>query len=165
MQLIEVCTDRQIERLARLADSIWHEYFPSILSDAQIDYMVDRFLSVEALKSQIAEGYIYLLAVDAERTVGFTGAHPEGNRLFISKVYVRRSDRGRGYASRMHDYWLDYSRRNHIETLWLTINRFNALSLAVHQKRGFRIVRAEVNDIGSGYVMDDYILELNLDQQ
>ena len=46
----------------------------------------------------------------------------------------------------------------------LTVNRFNADSIAVYQKWGFVTLREEKNSIGGGYYMDDYIMELDCSQ-
>ena len=45
--LIEPCiNDEQLHQTADLANAIWHEYFPFLLSDEQIDYMVEKFCSL-----------------------------------------------------------------------------------------------------------------------
>lgn len=50
---IKVCeTEEQVRSLAELASEIWHEYFVSIISKEQIDYMVEKFQSYEALKKR-----------------------------------------------------------------------------------------------------------------
>lgn len=50
----------EIKELASLASSIWHEYWTCILSDEQIDYMVENFQSEKAIKNQIEnENYTY----------------------------------------------------------------------------------------------------------
>lgn len=62
IKLVEAKTDDQLERVAAIADHIWHEYFPCILTEGQIDYMVDKFCSFKAMKENIAgEGYIYYI--------------------------------------------------------------------------------------------------------
>ena len=46
---IKVCeTEEQVQTLAKLASEIWHEYFVSIISKEQIDYMVEKFQSYQA---------------------------------------------------------------------------------------------------------------------
>ena len=45
--------------LAGVANEVWHEFFPCILSDEQIDYMVDKFQSYDAMKKQMEDGYEY----------------------------------------------------------------------------------------------------------
>ena len=91
-------------RLAALADEIWHEYWPALIGAVQTDYMVEQFQSLEAIERDMAEAaYEYWLLRDNEdgRLVGYTGGHvePETNRFFVSKIYLRAPERGRGVAS------------------------------------------------------------------
>ena len=51
ISLTEAVTDDQLRRIAAIADSIWHEYFPCILTEGQIDYMVEKFCSFNAMKN------------------------------------------------------------------------------------------------------------------
>ena len=41
-EIKEVKTEAEIQRLADMAGKIWHEFFPGIISEEQIDYMVDK---------------------------------------------------------------------------------------------------------------------------
>ena len=59
LELRNVTSSDEIKLLAALADEVWHEYFTSILSAEQIDYMVDKFQSEHALTDQLASGYEY----------------------------------------------------------------------------------------------------------
>ena len=43
MNFLNIKTDEEVKQLAQLTSEIWHEYWPVILSDEQIDYMVDKF--------------------------------------------------------------------------------------------------------------------------
>ena len=55
---VRTADDRQ--RLAALADEIWHEYWPALIGDAQTDYMVEKFQSLNAFRTDIADnGYEY----------------------------------------------------------------------------------------------------------
>ena len=57
------CAAVNIRALATLASEIWHEYFVSIITEEQIDYMVEKFQSYPALKKAIEEEhYTYFLA-------------------------------------------------------------------------------------------------------
>ncbi|CAH0117684.1 MULTISPECIES: hypothetical protein [unclassified Paenibacillus] len=49
-----VATEEDVELLARLASEIWNEYFISIISKEQIDYMLGKFQSVQAVMKTIA---------------------------------------------------------------------------------------------------------------
>ena len=49
LRIIPVTNEELIFSVSALADEIWHEHFSSILSTEQIDYMLEKFLSPEAL--------------------------------------------------------------------------------------------------------------------
>ncbi|MEJ2323037.1 MAG: GNAT family N-acetyltransferase, partial [Gammaproteobacteria bacterium] len=57
----QVVNDRQIETVAGLAAEIWRQHYPAIISRQQIDYMVERFQSRDAIRQQITDGYHYAL--------------------------------------------------------------------------------------------------------
>ena len=94
---IRICkTDEQLARLADLASAIWHEYFAPLLSAEQIDYMVQQYQSLEALTRAVRqEDYTYFLAYEGEELVGYCGVKPDGDRLFLSKLYLRSDMRGK----------------------------------------------------------------------
>ena len=50
---------KDIKELAKLTSEIWHEYWTCILSDEQIDYMVEKFQSEKAIFEQMQnENYL-----------------------------------------------------------------------------------------------------------
>ena len=148
-----------IKKIAELANVIWHEFFTSILSDEQIDYMVEKYQSYPAITKAVNEdGYRYYMAYDGDDLCGYLGIHDEGEgTIFISKVYVRADKRRRGIASLMLDRLHEDFPAS--KKWYLTVNRYNSGSIAVYEKRGFYKAREQVADIGNGFVMDDYVME------
>lgn len=98
-----VRTPETIAQVAALAEEIWTEHYASILPAEQIRYMVDSFQSAGAIEKQLAHQHYryYLVKADGE-TSGYIGVQPEKGRLFLSKLYLRKAARGRGYAA---GYW------------------------------------------------------------
>ena len=166
-----VSTEQQQEQLAAMADEIWHEYWPAIIGRAQTDYMVQKFQSLEAIQRDMAEhGYQYWFMEDAEadaqasgagRIVGYTGGRidEETNRFFISKIYLYQHARGHGYARKTVEFYDALCRERGLHAMYLTVNKGNDLALRAYVGTGFEIIAAVVNDIGEGFVMDDYIME------
>ena len=73
MEFLEVTLDK-IKELAELSSEIWHEYWPCILSDEQIDYMVDKFQSEHAMLEQIKkENSTYYCIVKDGNKCGYFG--------------------------------------------------------------------------------------------
>ncbi|MDR0514927.1 MAG: GNAT family N-acetyltransferase [Coriobacteriaceae bacterium] len=186
-----VATDADIARLALMADHIWHEYWPALLEEAQIDYMVERFQSVEAITRDIREkGYEYWILEHDGQVVGYTGGQGEdataetgtipqnpsdatddgsgecqtqGVRFFISKIYLYREDRGKGYASDVIRFYEGLCRARGMGSMYLTVNKYNELGIRAYRAKGFQTIDSVVTDIGQGFVMDDYIMEKAVD--
>lgn len=164
VKLIPVTTDEQIGVLAGIADEVWHEWFSSILSAGQIDYMVEKFQSVPAVTKQIREdGYRYYYIHRGGVHMGYTAIHPESDgRLFLSKIYLKKEYRGKGYASKALAYIKDMCCAEGYNAIWLTVNKHNDNSIAVYEHCGFKRIGEGVTDIGGGYVMDDYFYQLDV---
>lgn len=159
MEVVQV-REEEMPILAELANGIWHEYFPCILSEEQIDYMVEKFQSLKAMTEQIEkQGYEYYFLRDNEKNVGYMGIHPEEEKLFLSKLYVTKDNRGKGYSSNAFSFLEQYCREKGKKAIWLTVNKYNDHTIEVYRHRGFQIIKSQVSDIGNGYVMDDYVME------
>ncbi len=165
MEILKVEDAEQIKLLADTAQEIWHEYFGIIISEEQINYMLDKFQSVSAVTSQIKDGYEYYLFYDNNEIVGYTGIHPESekNALFLSKLYVKKQHRGKGYASKAFDFLRGYCKDNGLKYIYLTVNRHNDPTIAIYKKKGFYVAEEKCADIGGGFVMDDYVMRLDID--
>ena len=77
MTFQKIQSETDIELLAATANEIWHEYFPCILSNEQIDYMVEKLQSKQPMTEQIADGYLYYLVQLNDNIIGYIGLHPE----------------------------------------------------------------------------------------
>ena len=162
-QIQKVKVQEEINLVAELGTKIWHEHYSSILEPDQIDYMVDKFQSANAVESQIEkQGYEYYLIKEGDTTVGYIGLIMEVEKLFLSKLYIAKEARGKGLASLAFAFLTDMAKSNKKQAMWLTVNRYNSGSIAVYEKKGFKKVREQVVDIGNGYVMDDYVMEMEI---
>ncbi|WP_350453820.1 GNAT family N-acetyltransferase [Slackia heliotrinireducens] len=167
VSFIPVVSEEQLGQLADVADEIWHEYWPAIIGIGQTDYMVERFQSLPAIKRDIADhGYRYWFIHDSEQKarggiVGYTGGRTETetNRFFISKIYLFSDARGHGYCSRTIEFYDQLCKNESLRAMYLTVNKHNDLGIRAYLAKGFETIDSVETDIGSGYVMDDYIME------
>lgn len=148
--------------LAAMADTVWHEFFPCILTAGQIDYMVEKFQSQAAIEKQIEDGYIYYFILDEGERIGYMGVQPKNGKLFLSKLYILEPYRKKGYAGKAFAFLVDYCREHGLKSIWLTVNRHNDHAVGVYKKKGFTAVREQKTDIGNGYIMDDFVMELKV---
>ena len=156
-------TDTQVREIADLAKVIWNEYFTPIIGKDQVDYMVEKFQSYPALKEQISEGYEYYQIFSSGEFCGYTGIHPgEDNRLFLSKLYLKKESRGHHLATGAFSFLKEICRERGYSAIWLTCNKHNDNSLGVYRHFGFEIIDTQEADIGGGFIMDDYIMEYKI---
>ena len=151
----------EIEEVAALATEIWNEYFPSIIGQAQVDYMLRKFQSVDAIHRQIRrDRYEYFLVGPPDSRLGYFAIVPlEGEcSMQLSKLYLRRSARGRGLGGRIVEWLEAQCRLRRLEKLWLTVNKDNRASIDFYESAGFKTESASVFDIGDGFIMDDYVM-------
>lgn len=153
-------TDTQVREIADLAKVIWNEHFTPIIGKDQVDYMVEKFQSYPALKEQISAGYEYYQIFSSGEFCGYTGIHPgEDNRLFLSKLYLKKESRGHHLATGAFSFLKEICRERGYSAIWLTCNKHNDNSLGVYRHFGFEIIDTQEADIGGGFIMDDYIME------
>jgi diamine N-acetyltransferase len=159
-EFVAVKDDDQIEALAALANSIWHEYWPDIISLEQTDYMVEKFQSKDAIVDQVVnKGYEYYFVKDDNESVGFIGLQPSESKLFLSKLYISKENRGKGYSSAAFTFLEGICRDRTLDAIWLTVNKNNHRAIDVYKVKGFETVRTQTVDIGEGFVMDDFVME------
>lgn len=151
--------------LANLASEIWHEYWPIILSQEQIDYMVEKFQSPAVMQSQIEnDRYIYNILEDRDNFIGYFGICPKDDYLFLSKLYIKKDFRrlgcGRLAFNKIKQMSLELGKKK----IQLTVNKNNINTIKAYEKWGFKTIDSVVTDIGYGFVMDDYIMEYSLEE-
>ncbi|MDE5854240.1 MAG: GNAT family N-acetyltransferase [Ruminococcus sp.] len=154
----------ELREVTELADKIWHECFTNIISIGQIDYMIEKFQSLDAMTDQIEnQGYTYFAVRDDDSLCGYIGVKPESDeRFFLSKLYLHKSRRGRGIASLMLQRVFDEARKSGKKRVYLTVNKHNNHAIDIYKKTGFIISDVALTDIGGGYIMDDFIMEYQL---
>ena len=166
LETVNPSTPARIATVARLARLIWREHYSPIIGAAQVEYMLAKFQSEEAIGSALAAGQEYwLLRVDGE-PAGYLGLAPdpkEAEACQLSKIYVRAERRGGGWGRMLLQKAEERAAAWDRPVLWLTVNRHNTESLRWYQRRGFRVREEVVAEIGGGFVMDDYRLEKSVE--
>lgn len=167
MDISRVRSEGQISDVVELAREIWTDHYVPIIGQEQVDYMLGKFQSEKAIASQLEDGYEYYIVSHGGRIVGYLAIVPEtvADRLVISKIYVLRSGRGHGFGRGMLEFAEDVCRKLGIRTLRLTVNKNNRHSIAWYTRMGFRNKGPIVQDIGAGFVMDDYRMEKTIGPQ
>lgn len=151
----------EIEALCTLAYEIWREHYVPIIGRSQVEYMLDKFQSPAAVKDYIKDGYKCYFILYNQNPAGYF-MYKIQNDMFLSKLYVHKNYRGRGCAAAAVEFLKGECLFNKINRIWLTVNKNNSGSIAAYKKLGFSICDECKTDIGGGFYMDDYIMELKI---
>ena len=159
LRIMPVTNMELVYSVYAVAEPIWEQHYTPIIGADQVEYMVEKFLSPDAIVEQINSGYEYFLFSYDYTFAGFSAIEERGEDLFLSKLYVDQEFRGKGIGKYMFQKFVEIAKMRNLKKIWLTCNRNNTNSLAFYEHIGFKKVREEVTDIGNGFVMDDFILE------
>ena len=159
MTLIKVLTHDQIMQLSKLAEEIQLEHFTPITGRAQVEYMLEKFQSPTAIEEQIQnENYTYYLLTEEGQSFGYIGFYPKEHSMFLSKFYIRKNMRNRGYGKEALEFIVDLCRESGLNSIWLTVNRKNFTTIEIYKKMGFAVECEKKRDLGGGFFADDYFM-------
>lgn len=162
IMFIPVLTKEHRKIVESLAREIWTEHYTPIIGREQVEYMLDKFQSSEAITAQIKQGTLYFLVRAGDAFIGYLAVEAKGDELFLSKIYVASGQRGRGYGKKAVQFAEILARGKGLKKIFLTVNKNNVKSIRAYEKMGFKNVESLVQDIGGGFVMDDYKMEKNV---
>ena len=159
--LIAAATRADLAGVRQLAGVVWRRHYPGIITHAQIDYMLGRGYSDDALARFLDEpgAGLALASVDGA-PVGFAAwcRADAAATTKLDKLYVLPERHGHGVGRRLLSHVEDAARGDGAQTLVLNVNKRNAASIAFYRRCGFAVREAVVVDIGEGFVMDDYVM-------
>lgn len=158
---ISFATSNQLSIVRDLAYQIWPIAYKEILSEQQLDYMLDLIYSIESLTKQIENNHIILLVEESNSYIGFASYelnHGFSNKTKIQKLYVLPQIQGKGIGKKLIDFIEKEAVENNQSGLLLNVNKYN-IAKDFYLKQGFSITHSEIIDIGKGYIMDDYVME------
>lgn len=147
-----------------IAHATWPDTFKDILSQEQIQYMLNWMYDLKHLENQFNQGHQFYVAELEEMPVGFIGIepnYPEKGITKIHKIYILPNQQGTGIGKILIEYVKELSIQSEMEGLLLNVNRFNK-AVDFYKAIGFNILFEENIDIGNGYLMEDYVMKLDL---
>ena len=161
ISISSVAEDAELARIAEMAVRIWRAHYPGIISHEQIQYMLERMYAIETIRAEIrSQGIRYYQILADGQMVGFASMGPtsEPGMAKLHKLYVVPEVHGRGLGKRLLNHCETGMAQIGARRLILAVNKRNAKAIAFYQRNGFAVIESVVNDIGGGFVMDDFIM-------
>lgn len=159
---IQKATPASISDIRRIAQETWPVAYGELLSKEQLDYMLTLMYSEKALQEQMDKGHQFFMAELDGNVFGFASvSEEEGGKFKLNKLYVIPITQKTGAGKALLHEVIGYAKQNGGTKLFLQVKRDN-IAKGFYEKQGFVITGELDLDIGNGYFMNDYIMELPL---
>ena len=167
MTRLITATKEHIPIIKELAEHLWPLAFASILSVEQIDYMINLMYSMSSLEKQMEEGHQFAIAQNDGLNIGYVSYetnHNATDKTKIHKLYISLESQRKGVGKEMVDYVVQQALKSNNKALFLNVNKHNKSAIDFYKKHHFFLIKKEEIDIGNGFIMDDFVFELSLNQ-
>ncbi len=153
-----------ISEIKAITLEVWPQTYTPIVGAAQVQYMLDRFYSRESLSNQMKDQqHQFILLYSEGKASGFASfSELEGGVYKLHKLYVAKGMQGRGIGRAMTDHIVAKLRQLSATALSVNVNRYNTPAIKFYEQYGFEHVLTEDIDIGNGYFMNDFVLQLSI---
>jgi len=154
-----------------VSERTWPSTYGHIISQEQIDFMLDWMYSDESLSAQFEKGHQFYIASLNGDPIGFCSVSAEPNEVGnevenegakqhkLNKLYVLPSAHGTGSGKALLHKAIEVAKSAGSTSLFLQVNKHNN-AYSFYVKNGF-VKESEFKfDIGNGFYMDDYVMRL-----
>jgi ribosomal protein S18 acetylase RimI-like enzyme len=164
---LDAITAADFATLSQLGETIWYAHYSSIISAAQIGYMLADRYTAQKLRQYLDadDRWLLLLRIDS-RAVGYCSyaltddsGEMKPSAMKLEQLYLLPELHHRGLGTLMLRHVEEQARVCKLGTLVLQVNKRNTVAIAFYRKAGFSVRTEAVFDIGGGFVMDDYVME------
>ncbi|MDR1594953.1 MAG: GNAT family N-acetyltransferase [Prevotellaceae bacterium] len=160
---IRKATIEDISLINSVATVVWPATYSNMMSKEQLDYMFNMMYSPEAIRIQMTEKkHNYFILFENDIPAGYIAVHIVKNTiLYLEKIYVLPSAQGKGFGVMLIDKAREFAAEHSLKSIRLNVNRDNK-SRYFYEHIGFEIISRRDLHIGSGFYMNDYIMEKQL---
>jgi GNAT superfamily N-acetyltransferase len=125
--------------------------------------MLAMMYGTEVLMKQINSQIAFYLAVEEDLVIGYFAMEiTEPSKMKLHKIYLDPDQKSKGAGTKIIEFIKDVAFKAGVRQIELNVNKFNS-AVQFYEKIGFFRAKEMVLDIGNGYVMDDYVMQLNLE--
>lgn len=148
------------DEIRAIAENVMKNSYSANAEEGLLDYVLSNTLGNERIESNIKErNYTYKLIKFNGETAGFYSYCPAeksgleiSGGTYLSQFYIKEFARGKKMANKV----IASLQR----PVYLTVRKDDNKSVAIFKHLGFKIVQNIKRDIGSGYILDDFLMIL-----
>jgi len=155
---IRFAQESDLETIHFLAEEIWWNTYKGILSDEQISFMLQDMYSLEALRTQLRENTLFILAEENNEAQAFASYSNNSKEKIckIHKLYIHPSQQGKGLGRKLLAFIENEAKGQKLDILELNVNSENP-AYNFYLKSGFEVFK-EIDIPYHQYILNDYIM-------
>ena len=154
-----------------VSERTWPSTYGHIISQEQIDFMLDWMYSDASMAEQFAKGHQFFIAQYNGEDIGFCSVSEDQEEydnstnqmqqkaFKLNKLYVLPSAQGTGSGKALLEKAIEVAKNAGAESIFLQVNKHNN-AYTFYLKNGFMKEAEFKFDIGNGFFMDDYVMRL-----
>ncbi len=160
---IRPVTPPDVPAISSLAREIWQASYPGIITQEQIDFMLEQRYGVDRLYDDLEDLHKWLdQAYHNGRRIGFAFSEIYNGEFKLDKLYIHPDVQRQGVGGLLIAKVAERAKKLGYPCVILAVNKRNVKAINSYKKYGFTVRESVVEDIGRGFVMDDYIMEKRL---
>ncbi len=160
---IKRATVVDIPLIRELCFQVWPHTYRNIITQEQIDFMLDLMYSTSALEFQMkTENCNFVLIYENQLPIGFASfSEIEPTIWKLHRLYILQNQQGKGVGKFLVTDIIEEIENLKATSIQLQVHRKNDAQL-FYQKLGFEIIKTADFDIGKGFLMTDFVMEKKL---
>lgn len=153
---IRLAQGEDFSLIQQMAREIWYDCYTEIISERQIEYMLQTMYSEPSIKFYMQREYrTYLVYFEEEPIAYYSIELRRPNKLlYLHRNYLRKDYQGQGVGDFLLNTIEQLAQQNRLTTIQLNVNRNNNRALAFYKKNHFQIISEIDSSIGSGFYMN-----------
>ncbi|WP_419868631.1 GNAT family N-acetyltransferase [Chryseobacterium sp. CT-SW4] len=160
---LQQATEKDIPLIQELARRSWENAYAEILSPEQMEYMLTTMYSHDEIADHLNNpNYHYHLVISEDDSpegfIGFEHGYEEGTTK-LHRIYLVPESKGKGYGKKSLEFLKEQTGKAGDNRIILNVNKYNS-ARKFYESQGYKVYDQGVFDIGNGYVMDDYLMEI-----
>src|ERR1700752_4834620 len=157
MPSLKSATENDFATIENLARVIWDKHYVPIIGADQVNFMLKKMYSPEALRQQAKEGQKFHLVLNQNKETGFISVSTKDDKnFFLHKFYILQENQNKGFGATIFKQVFEDLYK--AQSIQLTVNRQNYKSINFYFKLGFKIEQIADFDIGGNYFMNDFVM-------
>lgn len=123
--------------------------------------MLSKGYNEDTITKELNGGTIsWVTLYNYDELIGFASYGPTDNReeIQLFKLYIHPRFQLIGYGTAFLQHFQEKATENGYKHIVLTVNKKNNKAISAYSKNGFVVREPRITDIGSGFLMDDYVM-------